>query len=322
MSTANSTAGVTTQQLIDQRLDAIDRALLGLVPRGERLAMVAQVESRIRDLAAEEPVNETCVAQRAISLGLSDAGEVDGASALDQAPIASRSTRIARRKLSRLALAAGVLGIIAAALFFLTPIIYFIVAMVGEMTDEMIAIGLLGAHTVTIAVGGLAAVALGIAALVQLRRRSRNLAGYGWAVTGLCTGPMPALVGGLVILVVGLQLLGSSVVRVQTISSPTSGAVRSVPAAAPATMCEKVAEVENTYPDVARVRNDAPLEDKNPPLYGAGEPPPPPIRRSPRPQLYDEEPAALPAPLPPISKQPAAEPQPPQERPAEESSAR
>jgi hypothetical protein len=121
-----------------------------------------------------------------------------------------RGLQAARRKLSRLALAAGVLGILALLLFFLTPVIYFIAAIIGDAVDEeIVAIGFLGAHTLALAVGGGLAVAFGIAALVQLRRRSRNLVGYGWAITGLCTGPVPMLVGGLVVLVAGLQMVPS-----------------------------------------------------------------------------------------------------------------
>jgi len=47
--------GPPAPQLVEKRLEAIDQALVGLLPRHERLAAVAQVETRIRELAAASP---------------------------------------------------------------------------------------------------------------------------------------------------------------------------------------------------------------------------------------------------------------------------
>ncbi len=46
------------QSLIDSRLDTIDRMLLSRVPRGERLAIVREVESQIDELLGERETDE------------------------------------------------------------------------------------------------------------------------------------------------------------------------------------------------------------------------------------------------------------------------
>lgn len=236
MSTANPVPSAASLQLIDQRLDAIDRALLGLLPRGERIAMVGQLETRLRELAAASPASETSSQAATEMLSLVESADLDSALASGDTPnfprpraSAGRTHRATDRKLSRLALAAGVLGIVALVLLFMTPIVYYVVAIASEMTDEMVGISLLSAHTLVVAVGGVAAVSLGIAALVRINRRSRNLAGYGWAITGLCTGPMPMLAGGIVVLIVGVQLLGSPVVRVVQTTNPPPAANSTLP---------------------------------------------------------------------------------------------
>jgi hypothetical protein len=61
-----------------------------------------------------------------------------------------------------------------------------------------------------VTIGGLAAVALGTAALVKLKRRRGELGGHAWAITGLCTGPWPLLGGAIVGIVMGVELIGST----------------------------------------------------------------------------------------------------------------
>lgn len=46
------------QSLIDSRLDTVDRMLLSRVPRGERLAIVREVESQIDELLSERETDE------------------------------------------------------------------------------------------------------------------------------------------------------------------------------------------------------------------------------------------------------------------------
>jgi hypothetical protein len=116
----------------------------------------------------------------------------------------------APQKRSRLAISSGVLGIVALALLFGMPVSYFVVAMVGDFLGEIFAIGFLGTHLLTVAVGGLAAVALGTAALIRLGRRKEGLVGHGWAIAGLCTGPIALFVGGSVLAVGGVQMLAAN----------------------------------------------------------------------------------------------------------------
>ncbi len=63
MSTATTqTVGTledNAQALIDARLDTIERMLLGQVSRGDRLAIVREVEAQIHDLLAERDPNDT-----------------------------------------------------------------------------------------------------------------------------------------------------------------------------------------------------------------------------------------------------------------------
>ncbi|HEV7223893.1 MAG TPA: hypothetical protein VGN42_14390, partial [Pirellulales bacterium] len=58
MSTTHATPSDPVQRMIDLRLDAIDRALMGLLPRNDRLKTVAEVETRIRELAAADSAVE------------------------------------------------------------------------------------------------------------------------------------------------------------------------------------------------------------------------------------------------------------------------
>ena len=178
---------------MEQRLDALDRALLGILPRSERLALVAQVETRVRELAdgntAAQSTLETALEPEIVASAVS-----------------TRASTSEPKRRSRLALSSGILGIVALVLLFAMPITYFVVALVGESFGELVSIGLLGMHVLTVAIGGLVALFLGIAGLVSLSRRKGRLVGHGWAITGLCTAPLPTLVGGLLVLVTGLSL--------------------------------------------------------------------------------------------------------------------
>jgi hypothetical protein len=179
--------------VIDQRLDALDRALLGLLPRSERLAMVADVEARVRDGQAVNPALAELLASPAEN---TPAAEI----------AASRSPRRARRR-SGLALTSGVIGIVALVLLFIMPLTYILVAMTSEVLGEITVYLLLSANIVVVALGGAAAVVMGITALVRLSRRQGQQVGHGWAITALCTGPLPALVGGLATITMAVPML-------------------------------------------------------------------------------------------------------------------
>jgi hypothetical protein len=186
-----SSTSVATDELIDERLDTIDRALMGLMPRRERLKFLAETEVMLRDRGVLNSVL---------------------AEELDEAQEGLRSTALipqtGRRGRSRLALASGVLGIVAAVLLFAMPVTYIVVSMAGEAIGEMASYALLGLNVLAVALGGATAVILGIAALVRLSRRHSRQVGHGWAITGLCAGPVPMLLGGLAMLFVVLPMTG------------------------------------------------------------------------------------------------------------------
>jgi hypothetical protein len=180
--------------LIDQRLDALDRALLGLLPRSERLSLVADVEVRVRSANATDSPSQR-----------------PETSAADELPLVEASLAPARRRLrlrrSALALTAGILGIVALVLLFALPVTYLVLASIAEGIGEVAAYLLISANVLVVALGGAAAVVMGIVALVRLNRR-QGRSGHGWAVTALCTGPLPALAGGLATLTIVLPMLG------------------------------------------------------------------------------------------------------------------
>lgn len=226
MSTANATPHTAVQQLIEQRLDAIDRALLGLLPRSDRLAAVAQVETRIREVVAASPASAAGLHTPTQGLTIPDSAFSNLATETPAflphpqffglAPGSGLPSTQKRR--SRLALSAGVMGILALALLLMVPVTYFIVEALGEVC----AISLLGAHAVAVAVGGVAAVGLGIGALVSLSRHREQLVGHGWAIAGLCAGPLPMLLGCAAVLFFGLQL---GVSQFFTASEPAAVAI-------------------------------------------------------------------------------------------------
>lgn len=180
-------------EVIDQRLDALDRALLGLLPRSERLSLVADVEARVRAANATDSPSPRPETSAADELPLVEAG------------LAPR--RRLRLRRSALALTAGVLGIVALVLLFALPVTYLVLAAVAEGLGEVTAYLLISANVLVVALGGAAAVVMGIVALVRLNRR-QGRSGHGWAVTALCTGPLPALAGGLATLTIVLPMLG------------------------------------------------------------------------------------------------------------------
>jgi hypothetical protein len=205
MTTAN--AITTAEQMIHQRLDAIDRALLGWLPRSERLALVAQVEARARELAAGATPDSN-LAGTANCLELADPPALPGASPMST--MSAPAFPSACRRRSGMAIAAGILGIVALVLLFFTPVSYLIAGFLGDVIGEVGAISLLGVHLGIVTLGGLAAVGLGTAALVQMKRRRGTLGGHGWAITGLCTGPWPLLGGAVVGIIMGVEMIGST----------------------------------------------------------------------------------------------------------------
>lgn len=202
MATDQGMSTPVVQQRIDERLDAVDRALLGLLPRQERLAIVAQVEAKVRGLGADNPQLQADLP------------------AATETAAASTGFVPARRARSRLAVTAGVLGIVALAMLFLTPVAWFMLAMLDGAIDEVLALAILGTQAGVFTLAGTAAVMLGIVALVQLSRRRGSLVGHGWAITGLCTGPVPMLIGGIAVLATGMAFSATSPVQVSYSAAP------------------------------------------------------------------------------------------------------
>jgi hypothetical protein len=222
MSTTDTLPTDEMERVIDQRLDAIDRALLGLLPRQERLSIVTQMETRLRQLGGANTASD------AYEQGANERARVTDTDfgAFGERAAAGRRGPSVRRKQSRLALSSGLLGILALALLFALPITYLVVGYVDLFEEAAAAV--LGTHVVAVAIGGTLAVVLSMAGLFRLQNRAAQVTGRGWAITGLCTGPLPMFVGGLMVLVVGLQLLATQ--SVNAVSITTTSAPVTVPA--------------------------------------------------------------------------------------------
>lgn len=172
-------------QWIDQRLDALDRALLGLVPRQERIDLVAGIESKLRAAGESKPPADEAAA--------SPPEEISFLLATDR-----RSSRPLRKR-SRLALSSGILGIIAMGLLILFPLTYVLVATSAGMIGEIPAIALLVFNVLAVAGAGTVSGLMALLAIVRLSKSSSKKRGFGWAITGLCTAPTPMLCGLLAI---------------------------------------------------------------------------------------------------------------------------
>ena len=210
MSTANLTPHTSLQELVEQRLDAIDQALLGLLPRQERVAAVSQLEARIRevvpaDLALIADSTAASRSRQPAAWPMPTAAPTWAPHPQFFGPSGSGPLSWPQSRMSRLALSAGVLGLLAFVLLLATPVTYFAAEILSDIVGEIVAIGLLGAEALAVTVGGIAAVGLGIAALVSIGRQRGRLVGRGWAVAGLCTGAMPMLLGSVAVLMTVLQ---------------------------------------------------------------------------------------------------------------------
>ena len=193
--------------VINQRLDALDRVLLGLLPRNERLAIVADVEAKVRMAYETNPVSPELAAMPVDALPLSEAA-------------AGQRLRIARRR-SALALTSGVIGIVALALLFALPITYLVVATNLEGIGEITSYILLSGNIVTVALGGAAAVIMGFVALVRLHRQQEAQRGHGWAILALCAGSLPMFVGVLGTITIVLPMMTELASEHAQASSPS-----------------------------------------------------------------------------------------------------
>lgn len=202
---AEGLSAAERQRVIDQRLDELDRLLLGLLSRTERLAIVTDVEARVKALGGDVSLVEL--------------------PAVAPATVLSRtSVRPATRR-SRVALSSGVLGIISAACLLISPILFIVASMCAEILGEEITIALMGLFVFVLVVGGGLAVFLGGASIIRLTRQGQTTTGTGWAITGLCTGMLPMLLGGISLLTLGIQFAPATYVSVTPGPLPAHGPV-------------------------------------------------------------------------------------------------
>jgi hypothetical protein len=211
------------QPLIDRRLDWMDQALLGLLPRQDRQEIIAQVEARVKALHSAGTLTEA---------GLPLPEPFPEVASCRSATAA----RPVRSKLSSLALVAGLLGIGALLLTFAMPLTYLLATVLEDLLGEAGIILAFGSHVALIALGGSAAVILGLAALVRLSRQSDRLRGRGWAFSALATGCLPMFVGCMLALMTSVSVVSSSSVAT-VVNSPAAPATVVGPAAMPALPC-------------------------------------------------------------------------------------
>jgi hypothetical protein len=186
------------QRMIDERLDELDRLLLGLLPRTERLAIVTDVESRVKALGDDAPLARETPELPTV---------------VPAANLARTSARTGGRR-SRVALSAGVLGIVSAACLLVSPLLFIAASICAEILGEEITIALMSLFVFVLVVGGGLAVFLGGASIFRLARSGQSKTGTGWAITGLCTGMLPMLIGGVGLLSVGVQYIPSQNIEV------------------------------------------------------------------------------------------------------------
>jgi hypothetical protein len=205
------------RQLIDARLDTIERMLLGRVPRPDRLAIVRDVEGQIHEMLAARVVDETSPPDRDTVLGVLadlDPPEAylpeDGPGAtvgqgrlpvrLVPASALARGRRpgagaSSARGTQRLALWSGILGIVAllGAVGF-GPFLYLLA--VAFSSELLLLVGL-----PCVVVGTLltAVLAIVLAAMVRLSRHM--------AIVGLVCGGLTLILDLLAALVLGFMLL-------------------------------------------------------------------------------------------------------------------
>jgi hypothetical protein len=205
MAAEGSLSAAERQALIDRRLDEIDQSLLGLLPRSERLAIVADVEARVQALGD------------AVSLTRITTVEAPATA------LAAVGTRTRSRR-SRLAFSAGVLGIVAISCLIFSPLLFIGLTIFAELLGETFSIMLFAVLVALVTLGGGLAVFFGGASLFRLARRGQSATGMGWAVTGLCTGALPMLFG-----VVGLLSVLAEVIPSETVEVSWTAPVQGMP---------------------------------------------------------------------------------------------
>jgi hypothetical protein len=175
------------QTLVDARLDTLDRMLLGRVSRGDRVAIVSEVESQIYELLQGRNAEELTRDDVLTVLSKLDPPEAYLPDDLDNefvAPRALSSPRTAppaSAEVPRAAKASGIVGLSTAAVIVLSPLLYVVAAL---MESDGLAVALLFGVLPLMFLGG--AVSVALACYSRLKGA--------WGVTGLVTGIISLLV--------------------------------------------------------------------------------------------------------------------------------
>lgn len=222
---------------IEARLDAVDRLLLGFIPRHERLAIMRGLEDRLRSLAANAPQPVSIVGQADAvdiagnpldrprdpleELALAAAGEEPVEPRRQTLPVSpprqalpatipqrpARVVRPVRPRRSKLALLSTLLGVTAGGLLFATPLVYLAVMAFGVFLGEIGAIIGMGSYVGLILLCSSGAIVTGLVALWRLSQLQPAVVGRGWAISGLCAGPIPFAAASLMAMLFGFQMI-------------------------------------------------------------------------------------------------------------------
>jgi hypothetical protein len=174
------------QNLIDARLDTIDRMLLGRVPRADRTAIVREVEGQIYDLLQERDLESLDRDDVLAVLARLDPPEAylpeESSSGSTPAPIPTsrRPSPTSPRSSSRVGTISGILGILALGMAFSSPLVYIVSDLLGS--EILMFAGLFGMACLVFVQGALA-----IALAIYVRLRGV------WAIVGLITGIISVL---------------------------------------------------------------------------------------------------------------------------------
>lgn len=284
---------------LDDRLDAIDRALSGILPRSERLALIDEIERKL--VAAVESGGDDARLRAA-------APPV----AVVESTRTAEATRAATAK-CRPAFLSGVIGLSSCSLMIAAPVTYIVATMLLEVWGEAATIAVLVGHLALFTLGGAVASVLGVVGAVSLSMAGSRRTGRGWAAVGLCTGPMPLLIGALLLAAVGYSIQQGQATAVDyspaSIGSPYGASPVATPLPPPTSTAPTYGS-PSPYSAVPAVQPwpSAPPAPASVPLYApTPAPPSPPSAYVPLPP--SPLPGAPAPPAPPVT--PVAPPSPP-----------
>lgn len=221
MSSATVELSPTLRQLIDQRLDAIDRVLMTAeVPRGERSNILGDVESHVFDRLAESAADHEPTRRDVLDvLARLDPPEAYAPEeyrerASQAAGATAAAPRMRRAKVSKLAITSMILAACAVPTSLVGMVGVF--GVLGEI-DE---IGLVAAVVAGVPALGLsiASAVLGVLAIRSILRSDGWLYGIGCAIPGVALVPLLMVqlifAWGLTLATEGIGLVGLAAVYV------------------------------------------------------------------------------------------------------------